>query len=201
MSTDDIDMAAVERHVEQYAKQKRRGWFRRNWRWFVPALLLTIVVVGGGALYWALFIRVYNLEVCQSAMRTIGADKGMQESLGQPIKNVLWPSQESMPSFRIEKEEIDIRWSIVGSKGQVARAHLFAKRRQGKWDTVVLEVTPTGGKKVSVREAGDTEGDAPIFQGANPKPPKPQGKKPETKSADINIDLPIPSGEAPAGAK
>ena len=85
MRTDDIDVAASDKHGQQPAKQKRRGWFRRNWKWFVPAMLLTIIVGGGGVLYWALFTRVYNLDVCQSAMRTIAADKGLQKALGQPI--------------------------------------------------------------------------------------------------------------------
>ena len=87
MNMDNIDLAALDRDLQELARDRQqRGWFRRNWRWFVPALLLAIVVVGAGALYWAFFLRVYNLEVCQSAMQTIEADKGMQEALGQPIK-------------------------------------------------------------------------------------------------------------------
>ena len=192
MSTD-----AIDKNVQKQAQQKRRGWFRRNWRWFVPALLLTIVVVGGGALYWAFFVRVYNLNVCQSAMRTIAADKGVQETLGQPIKNVFWPSRETMPNARIEENEIDVIWNIEGPKKQ-AKAHLLAKRRQGRWDTVILEVTPAGGKRVSIHEPDTGEDAPPLFQGANPEPPKPDVKKPETKGSDINIDLPIPPGDAPA---
>ena len=108
--------------------------------------------------------------------------------------------QEIIPNARIEESEIDVIWNIEGPKGQ-AKAHLLAKRRQGEWQTVMLEVTPAGGKKVSLQEAGNAEGEAPVFQGANPEPPKPQGKKPETKAPDINIDLPIPPGDAPAGTK
>ena len=40
--------------------------------------LLMIVVIGAGVLYWAFFIRVYNLDVCQMAMRTIEADKSLR---------------------------------------------------------------------------------------------------------------------------
>jgi len=194
MSTDDTD-----KNAQKQAQQKPRGWFRRNWRRFV-LLLLAIVVVGGGALYWNFFLRVYNLEVCQKAMQTIAADKGMQETLGQPIKNVFWPSQETVPNARIEEDEIDVIWNIEGPKKQ-ARAHLLAKRRQGRWDTVILEVTPAGGKRVSIHEADNGEDAPPPWQGANPEPPKPQGKKPETKGSDINIDLPIPPADAPAETK
>ena len=195
----DIDMAALHKDLQTIVEpRKRRGWFRRNWRWFVPALLLTIVVGGGGALYWTFFLRVYNLDVCRQAMQTINADKGLQAALGQPIRTVNWPSRETVPNARIEESEIDVIWNIEGPKGQ-AKAHLLAKHRQGMWQTVMLEVTPSGGKRVSVQEAGNPEGDAPPFQGANPEPPKTQGKKPDAKAPEIN--LPVPPDDAPAGAK
>ena len=205
MSMDDANKAnKIDKKDQKQAQQKQRGWFRRNWRWFVPlvllppTLLLTVVVVVAGVCYWAFVGRVYNLDVCQSAMRTIAADKGMQETLGQPIKNVSWPSRETVPNARVETDEIDVIWHIEGPKKQ-ATAHLLAKRRQGRWDTVMLEVTPAGGKRVSIHEPDNGEDAPPPFQGATPEPPKAGDKKPETKTPDINIDLPIPSGDAPAG--
>jgi len=197
MSKDDAEK--TEKNASTPAEPKPRGWFRRNWR-RILLLLLVVVVVGAAALYWNFFLRVYNIEVCQSAMKSIAADKAMQETLGQPIKNVLVPSQETIPNARVEKDEIDVIWNIEGPKKK-ATAHLLAKRRQGRWDTVMLEVTPAGGKRVSVHEADDDKDAPPPFQGANPEPPKTDGKKPETNSPDINIDLPIPPGDAPAEGK
>jgi hypothetical protein len=196
MSMDDVSKTDSEQDSKQ-APQKQCGCSCRKLRRFL-LLLLVIVVVGGGALYWNFFLRVYNLNVCQEALRTIAADKGMQEALGQPIKNVYWPSQETAPNARVEESEIDVRWTIEGPKKQ-ARAHLLAKKRQGTWDVVVIEVTPTGGKKVSIHEANNGEGDAPVFQGAKPEPPKTDGKIPDTKGPDIN--MPIPPGDAPTDAK
>jgi hypothetical protein len=208
MNTDRANPAA-EKSAQQPAKQKRRGWFRRNWKWFLPLFLLAIVVVGGGAGYWYLFLRVYKLDVVQRAMQAIADDKGMQEALGRPIESIKRPAslfskdgwQEIMPSARVEENEIDVRWNIQGTKAQ-GKAHTFAKRRQGKWETLTLEVTPAGGKRVSIREAGDDENEAvPFVPGGNPEPPKSQGKKPEAKSPDINIDLPIPPGDTPPEKK
>jgi hypothetical protein len=198
MSTDDSDK--TERDVQKKTAAKPRGWFRRNLRRLV-LLLLLIVVVGGGALYWNFFLRVYNLKVCQDAMQTIEADKGMQETLGTPIKNVLWPSQETIPNARIEKDEIDVIWNIEGPKKK-ACAHLLAKRRQGRWDTVMLDVTPAGGERVSIREPDSGDGGAPVWP--NPATTKtdvkkPDEKKPDTKGPDIN--MPIPPGDAPEAGK
>ena len=194
MSTDDAKK--TDKDGQTQAEQKRPGRFRRFLRRLL-LLLLVIVVVGGGAAYWAFFLRVYNLEVCRDAMKTIAADKGVQETLGQPIKNVLLPSQGTVPNARIEADEIDVIWHIEGPNKQ-ATAHLLAKRRQGRWDTVMLEVTPAGGKRVSIHGADDGEDAPPPFQGTMPEPPKTDGKKPETKSLDINIDIP---GDVPAGGK
>jgi hypothetical protein len=197
MNTDGADK--TDTNVQKQAPQKRRGWFRRNWRRIV-LLLFVIIVAGGGALYWNFFLRVYNLQVCREAMKTIAADKGMQETLGQPIKNAYWPSQETMPSARVENAEIDVRWSIVGSKEQMARAHLNARRRQGRWDILVLEVVTAGGKRVSIHQADNGEDLPPLFQAPKPEPPK-TGKKSDAQGPDININLPTPPGNAPAEEK
>ena len=87
MNLDNFDLQALDKDLQEFAQQqKQRGWWLRNWLWFVPTLLLTMVVLGGAVLYWSLFIRVYNLDVCKSAMRTIQADKDLENSLGRPIQ-------------------------------------------------------------------------------------------------------------------
>ena len=77
MNIDKIDLEALQRDLEEFAReQQQRGWFRRNWRWFVPALLLAVIVVGGAAIYWSMFLRITRSAVCRSAMQTIRDDKG-----------------------------------------------------------------------------------------------------------------------------
>ena len=191
MNFDKIDLEALQRDLEEFAReQAERGWYRRNWRWFVPTALLTVIVVGGAALYWALFLRVYGLEVCQSAMRTIRADKQLQEALGQPIQTVKWPSRSAAPSARIEESEADVLWSIEGPKGR-AKAHVFARRMLGKWETVTLDVVLPNGKKVLLNEAGDSEAQAPPFTA-----PKAEPNKPETNAPPPEINL-APPADAP----
>jgi len=188
MNFDKIDLEALQRDLEEFAREQReRGWFRRNWRWFVPTMVLTVLVVGGAALYWALFIRIYSLEVCQSAMQTICADKELQEALGQPIETVKWPSRSAAPSARIEESEADVLWSIEGPKGR-AKVHAFARRMMGKWETTVLDVTLPNGKKVLLNEVGGNEA-APFTA------PKAEPNKPEANAPPPEINLPAPSDE------
>jgi len=202
MKIEDIDMAALDKDLRKLTQTpKQRGWFRRNWKWVVPLDLLITVVIVGGVLYWAFFTRVYNLDVCQKAMLAIGSTPTVLEALGEPIQPVKWPSQEAMPNARVEDSEIDVRWIIEGPKGQ-AKAHVNSRNRQGEWDTVVLEVTLPDGKKIPIKTLGDIGNVAkPWAPGANPGTPNPGANRPKTKGSDLNIDLPVPSGDGPPEAK
>jgi hypothetical protein len=187
MNLDKIDLEALQRDLEEFAReQQNRGWFRRNWRWFVPTAILLLILLGAAAGYWALFLRVYGLEVCQSAMQTIEADKGMQEAIGQPIETVKWPSRSAAPSARVEEGEADVLWSIEGPKGR-ARAHVKARRMMGKWETITLDVVLPDGKKVLLNEAGGNEAPPADFSG-----PKAESNKPEANAPPPEINLAPP---------
>ena len=96
MNFDKIDLEALQRDLEEFAReQQQRGWFRRNWRWFVPTVLLAVIVLGGAAVYWALFLRVYGLEVCQSAMRTIRPIRDCRRRSASRSETVKWPSRSA----------------------------------------------------------------------------------------------------------
>ena len=37
MNMEDIDLAALDKDLRKLTQTpKQRGWFRRNWQWFVP---------------------------------------------------------------------------------------------------------------------------------------------------------------------
>jgi hypothetical protein len=187
MSRDNIDVDALQQDLEEFGRQQRqRGWFRRNWLWFVPMLLLAVIVVGGAATYWAMILRIYHLEVCQSAMQTIRADKGMQAALGQPIQPVYWPSKETVPS---QGEDIT-SWSIEGPKDRV-RVHAKVRQAMGKWEIVTLDVELKG-KKVSLSVAGDNEAPPADFS-----TPKAGTNKPEANAPPPEINLPTPPADEP----
>ena len=120
-----IDLARLDRDIQEQARQEReRGWWSRNWLWFVPSLLLGMVIIccgcPAGFIFYALN-KVYDFEVFQVAMQKIEADKDIQKELGQPITTVRWPP----PSFQIEETngrgEANIHWDIEGPKGRARR--------------------------------------------------------------------------------
>jgi hypothetical protein len=189
MNLDNIDLAALDRDLQEFARQQReRGWWKRNWRWFLPVLLLALIAIGAGAIYWSLFIRIYNLKECQSAMQAIAADKELQNLLGQPIKPVYRPSREFVPSAQIEDRRIDIRWNIAGPKGG-AKAHTLAELRMGEWQTIIREVTLPDGKKISLTETGGGDAEAPAFNAPKAATQKPESNAP---APEINMSTPPP---------
>ncbi|MCE5266757.1 MAG: cytochrome c oxidase assembly factor 1 family protein [Planctomycetaceae bacterium] len=189
MSVNPIAAAGKDTEVKQPKRQ--RGWFGRNWLWFVPALILFLVVVGAGALYWSFYVRIYRLDVVQDATTVIKADKSLREKLGEPIHKLWLPSREAMPAARIEDREKDVRWKIRGPKG-TAEVHVLSQMRLGEWQRVVFDVTLPDGKKISLQQA-DEGGEAPPAQF---KPTKPADKTPSTKTPPPDINLPLPSADS-----
>ena len=183
MSKEDIHREVLDENEAGSAQRPQRGWWSQNWRWFLPTLLLVIVVLGGGGIYWSLFTRIFHLDVCQQGMQAIQASSEVTRALGQPIGPVRWGLP---PSARLEAGEKDVRWDIEGPQGQ-AKAHVHARQMQGQWAIDLLEVTLPGGQRLSLAAAGDNADEAPPFAA-----PKPETKKSESKGPPPEINMPIP---------
>ncbi len=191
MNMDNLDPGTLDQNVQEFGQPKRRGWWSRNWLWFVPTLLLGMVLLCCGcpvAIGLWFYGQVFNLEVFQVAMQKIEADETLRRELGEPIKPIHWPP----PAFQPEEREIDVRWDIEGPKGR-AKAHLKSRLMGQRWETVTLEVVLANGKKVFL--AADEGGDE------SPKwvPPKPGDKKPESNAPAPEINLPTPPADMPGG--
>jgi hypothetical protein len=157
MSKNDIDVAALERDLQKL-KKPQRGWFGRNWKWFVPVFILLVIVLGGGGYAAWQFNKVLGHEAYQKAMVKIRENEEIKKSLGEPITMIyLSPA----PAIRKDDTETDILWTIAGSSGKQAKAHIFQRLMGGKWETTIAEVTlPDVNKPISLE---DEEGGAPPF--------------------------------------
>ena len=188
MNSENVDLAAVDRNSPELAR-KRRGWFGRNWLWFILVDLLVLIAIGAGWGYWSFFGRVYCLDEYRSAMEKIAGSDQLRSELGEPIQAAGWPP----PSPRLEGREREVRWDIQGPKGR-AKAHVLARLMQGKWEIIIMEVALADGRKVSLVEEIDDAGDAPLFEGA-----KPENERPQTDAPPPVINLPTPDVQVPGG--
>jgi hypothetical protein len=192
MSEKDIDLAALDLDLQKL-KKPQRGWFGRNWKWFVPVFLLLVVVIGGGVGYYMIYQRVFNHEAYQQAMAKILENKEIKEFLGEPIKTKM---SNPGPTLRQEATETNILWTIVGSTGKEAKARVFQRLNttSGKWETVTAEVTLPGKRPISLVEEEEGEGPPP-FQppAASPANANPPDKaKEEDLPEDLTPNIPSP---------
>jgi hypothetical protein len=188
MNMDNLDQGTLDQNVAQFGQPPKRGWWSRNWLWFVPTVLLVLVVFCCGCplgfAFWA-FGRMYDMPPLNDAMQKIQSNETLTKELGQPIKPAYWPPPQFQPADR----EMDIRWEIQGPNGQ-ARAHLKTRMMNGQWEPVTLEVILADNRKISIAEEGGNEA-APFV------PTKPEEKKPEGNSPPPEINLPAPDAQTP----
>ena len=170
MSEDNPDAVAVEPVTQPSAgRPRRRGWWSRNWRWFVPTLLLTtLVLCGGGVLGFYLFnVKPLRLEPYPTGgMQLVQKDARVIDRLGQPIRNVtLVPSGERNVNGGL------LPCLAVFRRGRATRdGHTSIVRPwpiDDKWGFSQLDVTFASGERIRI-DTDLGEGRAPpLFHGTN----------------------------------
>jgi hypothetical protein len=189
------------------AQPPDRGWWSRNWRWFVPTALLLLIVLGVGA-----GIGYLNSKATyQMALEQVRKDPHVVERLGQPIQPVRWiPSGDE----HVVNDRGDAHWDfkIAGPKGS-ADVRTQSRRLLGKWSLTTLEVIFSDGKRLAVETNGGEEapkfgsgGDvAPKFSpspaGETPKRDAPASPGKEIPGKEIRVEPPRPNADAPPGGE
>ena len=180
----------------------RRGWFRRNWRWLVPAVVLVPVAVAAGYIV-AVVAQRKSSEPYTAALKRVQQDPEVIERLGQPIKDPSWIPAGSIHTDH-ERGQANLIFPVSGPKGS-ASVRTQARRIAGQWGTTVLEVTFPDGKRVSLGASSDGSGDAPEFKPpAGGQSPKGSGESPAPKppaSANPEIRLDLPDAGPPEKAR
>jgi len=182
----------------------RRGWFRRNWRRLVLAVVVVPILICAGAAGWFYVVWVAPLqssEPYRAALRRVQADPKVIQRLGQPIRDASWVPSGSV-NIRNGGGNANLMFKVAGPKGR-ASVRTQARRIQGKWGTTTLEVTFAGEKPIPL-DTGASDEDAPKFNpsGGSPGPsaPKADAKLPSPKPSDgpgPEIKLEIPTFDPP----
>src|SRR3954468_16310911 len=72
----------------------KRGWWSRNWKWFVPVGCLSLFVLFAGfiaAICLFVFTVLKSTDVYKEALVRAKADPAVVQALGEPIKEGLMP--------------------------------------------------------------------------------------------------------------
>lgn len=179
MSMDDFGMPAVEPQVVE----KRRGWWSRNWLWFVPTVFLLLIIFCCGCPVGFFFYKYSELldkPYVLDALREVQKNEQVREEIGSPVIISLMPP----PTIVEDDRNADLRGELQGPEGK-AKVHVQARKINDTWGLVVLEVILPSGEKLSLAEGIEGLEDALPFDGT-----KPEGETPKSDGPPPMIDMP-----------
>lgn len=120
----------------------RRGWWKRNWRWFVPAFFLGLLVLLGVCaviVWWIVFGALKSSEPYKMALEQVKNDPQVIARLGQPVEDDAWfPS--GYVNIEGERGQTQLNFEVAGPNGR-ARVAIRGNCMEGKWALVELVVT------------------------------------------------------------
>ncbi len=127
-----------------HAQPPPRGWWSRNWRWFVPVGSV-VVVLGGVGFLFAIFALVFGLmkstQVYETALFEAQTNPAVIEHLGNRIEDglIFTGNMEVNPTSGYA----DIVIPISGQKGS-GSLYVEAEKVAGSWEYYTLEVAVHG---------------------------------------------------------
>lgn len=86
MSHNPSDLGMPQQHAPS---QKKKGWFARNWMWFLPTVILLPILCCCGGGYFLLSAGVGKMletPAYQDSVTMMQQDAAVQQALGTPIK-------------------------------------------------------------------------------------------------------------------
>ncbi len=127
------------------------GWWSRNWKWFVPMSLVTLLLLCGGGIFAAVsmvFGLLKSSEPYKEAMVRANANEQVQSALGTPVE----PGFIVGGSINLNNDSgtatLDI--PVTGSKGK-GSIHVDGSKAAGTWTYSAMDVAVEGqAEKISL---------------------------------------------------
>ncbi len=152
-----------------------RGWFSRNWKWFLPVGCLGFAGLIGAAVL-AIIIFVFGMikqsDVYQNSVVTAQTHPAVVEALGSPVEVGFFVSGKTETNDASGRSEIAI--PISGPKGK-GKIYAVGDKSAGQWEMreLVVEIEKTG-------ERIDLLGEAQERLEESPAEPEPDEEPAET---------------------
>jgi hypothetical protein len=121
----------------------RPNWWKRNWKWFVPAGCLSIAVlfvVFVGSVALIVFSAMKSTDVYKDALARAKANSAVIEILGSPIKEGFLVSGNTNVNGASGEANLSIPISGPNGKGTI---YVAANKSLGRWNYsgLVVEIT------------------------------------------------------------
>jgi hypothetical protein len=131
----------------------RRSWWHRNWRWFVPAGVLTLILscLGALTLFVALVFGILKSSAAYTeSLALVQADPQVREAIGSPVEagSLVTGSISQQGSFG----SANISYPVSGPEGE-ADVHVIAEKSAGRWTfTELIVVVDSTGERIELQE-------------------------------------------------
>lgn len=158
----------------------RKGWWSRNWKWFVPTGCLTflaLIVAFVVCLTMFVFGVLKSTDVYKTALARAKNDPRVVAALGSPIKDGLVPSGKT--NVDGSSGDADISIPISGPKGK-ATIYAVGTKSGGKWEFSKLAVQVDGGETIDLNESTESK--------AAPEPESTSNEETEEQTADERVE-------------
>jgi hypothetical protein len=129
---------------------RRRGWWSRNWKWFVPVGCLGLVLLGALAaagLFFGIVGGIKRSEVFEMALERARSSPAAVEALGEPIEPGWWVSGSvnvSGPSG-----EASLAAPVSGPTGE-GKLYAEGVKEAGEWRLTLLALEVEGGERIDL---------------------------------------------------
>ena len=125
---------------------QRGNWWQRNWKWFVPAGCLTLLVLFaafGAVIFFGVSAAMKSSDAYRIAVATAKAEPRVIAALGAPIKEGMFMSGNTNVSGGSGQADLSIPLSGPKGKGTL---YAVATKSGGTWtfSKLALRVEGTG---------------------------------------------------------
>jgi len=124
--------------------QPRKGWFGRNWKWFVPAgcLFIFLLVAGGiGGILAIVEGSIKQSGAYTQALAQAQANPQVTGLIGQPVTPGMFVSGNI--NVNGDSGDADISIPVSGPKGK-GKVYAVAKKSAGQWQFQTLQFGADG---------------------------------------------------------
>jgi len=138
-----------------------RNWWNRNWKWFVPTLVVTGMALVAAfilAIMSFVFGMMKSSEPYQTGLSRARADAAVVAALGEPITPGYFVQGNINGSAA--SGEANLAIPLKGSRG-AATLYVEASKQAGQWryDTLVVALDE-GGQRIDLRDDDGESGES-----------------------------------------
>jgi hypothetical protein len=153
--------------------QQGPGWWSRNWKWFVPTLIIVVFVLPlamCGGIVFMVMSSMKDSDVVRESLARAQANPVLIGKLGTPIKMGMLVGGSINVTSTDGRADLEI--PISGPKGK-AKVNVLAVKTAGEWHYKVMRATIEGGDRINLLTEAEQKQSRELDLPSDSSPPEP----------------------------